>query len=693
MALDSVPNSTFPVFRTNLNASLAEGAKQIGALTAGHLVKVDPTGAGIEDGGSGADATSIQGFPVSSTPATEGQVLQLAPDGSPAVDKWVPTTPSGGSGNYQTVEVGGSAQTQRAKLNLIEGAGVTLTPADNSGANSTDVTIAATGGGGIPSGGSIGNSLENTASGTASWEPETFPVRAFGATGGGSTDDTTALQAAITAAAGGGRVYFAPGIYLTQKLTVANPNIELILAAGAVLKLKASTNAHVVEITASHCAIRGGEIDGNKTNQSATSGCAGVHVNAAGSSQTLSDVTVDGVYIHDTVNQGVLVEQTGSGAVAERISVRNNRVYNTGSASVAAIAEGIALYDASLCEVKGNTVDTTANHGVVSTRGSNNQIVGNRLINNGGNFNNGFAHAVAIDGNGGSNPNSGHLIQGNYCELSRDHVIEIADGVSAVVIDSNIINGSASTSPGAIYFGGSLARGYMVTISNNVINGVNTPVYGHGIIIEGLSGAHTSMFSITGNQILLCKQHGIYIHYAEEGTISGNTVLNCGSAAGNTYDGLNLSTYDRITITGNRFADDQGGGATQRYGINFTAAPIATATAVGNEVAPNVSAGIALPGSNGATGIRTANNPGFNPVGTSAYTPEMPASGSSVTNDSGYDVTMFVTASVNGTVLYFDGNGVAGLSNLQAFCVRIAVGQTIGFSWSGSAPHWIWFGE
>ena len=148
MALDSVPNSTFPVFRTNLNASLAEGAKQIGALTAGHLVKVDPTGAGIEDGGSGADATSIQGFPVSSTPATEGQVLQLAPDGSPAVDKWVPTTPSGGSGNYQTVEVDGSAQTQRAKLNLIHGSGVTITPSDNAGADSTDVTIAATGGSG-----------------------------------------------------------------------------------------------------------------------------------------------------------------------------------------------------------------------------------------------------------------------------------------------------------------------------------------------------------------------------------------------------------------------------------------------------------------------------------------------------------------------------------------------------------------
>src|SRR5437016_462874 len=54
-------------------------------------------------------------------------------------------TGSGGSSNYQTVDVGGSAQTQRAALNLVGSPSVTIAPADNSGANRTDVTFTAPG--------------------------------------------------------------------------------------------------------------------------------------------------------------------------------------------------------------------------------------------------------------------------------------------------------------------------------------------------------------------------------------------------------------------------------------------------------------------------------------------------------------------------------------------------------------------
>lgn len=47
--------------------------------------------------------------------------------------------------NYQTIDDNGSAVAQRASLNLIAGSNVTLTVADNSGSNRTDVTIAASG--------------------------------------------------------------------------------------------------------------------------------------------------------------------------------------------------------------------------------------------------------------------------------------------------------------------------------------------------------------------------------------------------------------------------------------------------------------------------------------------------------------------------------------------------------------------
>ena len=47
---------------------------------------------------------------------------------------------------YQLVGIGGTSQTQRNRLNLVAGTNITLTPADNSGTNSTDVTIDASSG-------------------------------------------------------------------------------------------------------------------------------------------------------------------------------------------------------------------------------------------------------------------------------------------------------------------------------------------------------------------------------------------------------------------------------------------------------------------------------------------------------------------------------------------------------------------
>lgn len=66
-------------------------------------------------------------------------------------------TGSGGTDTdyYQTVEIGGTAKTQRSKLNLIAGSNITLSAADNSGANSTDITITSSGGSG---GSSVGSS-------------------------------------------------------------------------------------------------------------------------------------------------------------------------------------------------------------------------------------------------------------------------------------------------------------------------------------------------------------------------------------------------------------------------------------------------------------------------------------------------------------------------------------------------------
>ena len=51
-------------------------------------------------------------------------------------------------GFYQTLGIGGASQTQRGRLNLIQGTGCTISNSDNSGTNSSDVTITCSGGGG-----------------------------------------------------------------------------------------------------------------------------------------------------------------------------------------------------------------------------------------------------------------------------------------------------------------------------------------------------------------------------------------------------------------------------------------------------------------------------------------------------------------------------------------------------------------
>lgn len=139
-----------------ITANLTGNASGTAASITGDLTG-DVTSSGMV-----TTVVKVNGVAITGTP-TSGQV-PTATSGTAAT--W--QTPSGGGGsNYQTVEIGGTGETQRAKLNLIEGTGVTISAADNSGANSTDVTIAATGSSGYPdllsegrsiNGGSFGNS-------------------------------------------------------------------------------------------------------------------------------------------------------------------------------------------------------------------------------------------------------------------------------------------------------------------------------------------------------------------------------------------------------------------------------------------------------------------------------------------------------------------------------------------------------
>src|SRR5439155_120460 len=89
---------------------------------------------------------------------------------------------------------------------------------------------------------------------------------------------------------------------------------------------------------------------------------------------------------------------------------------------------------------------------------SNLTIDGNQVLQASINKSSGFAHGIAIDGNGGVNPNGRHRILGNYVFDACDAGIEVADAVYDVVIEGNTVNGAGVGALAAnrygIYFGG-----------------------------------------------------------------------------------------------------------------------------------------------------------------------------------------------------------------------------------------------
>lgn len=104
-------------------------AATVTSLTAG-------TGIGVS-GSTGAVTVSNTG--VVSFNTRTGAVVPTTGDYTYSQISGTPTL------EYQTLKVGGSAQTQRAALNLVAGNGVTIVNNDNAGAGSSDVTIASAG--------------------------------------------------------------------------------------------------------------------------------------------------------------------------------------------------------------------------------------------------------------------------------------------------------------------------------------------------------------------------------------------------------------------------------------------------------------------------------------------------------------------------------------------------------------------
>src|SRR5213593_2360588 len=294
-----------------------------------------------------------------------------------------------------------------------------------------------------------------------------FNVRDQGAVGDGAADDTGALVGTIgRVPPSGGLVYLPRGTYrVTSPIAIERPNVWVFGSGpdATVIRLSDAANADILAIRTSDYTVSNLTIDGNKAHNASG---AGILVDAAAASQLLENVTVRDLRVVRTKGAGIKIRSSPSGPVNRRSLVQSCVVDDTD-------AEGIALMATDQSIVANCFVSRTGNHGIISKQGDENTLIGNQILQAGFNKSSGFAHGIAIDGNGGLNPNGRHRIIGNYIFDACDAGIEVADAVDDIVIEGNTVNGAGvgalAVNRYGIYFGGSLAASSKGSMRGNTV--------------------------------------------------------------------------------------------------------------------------------------------------------------------------------------------------------------------------------
>ena len=495
-----------------------------------------------------------------------------------------------------------------------------------------------------------------------------FNVRDQGAVGDGVADDTGAMIGTIERVpASGGLVYLPRGTYrVTSPIAIARTNVWIFGSGpdATVIRLGDDVNADVLAIRAGGCTVSNLTIDGNKAHNASGNG---ILVDAIAANEMLENATVRDLHVVRTKGAGIKIRSNPSGPINRRSLVQSCVVDDTDS-------EGIALTAADQSIVSSCFVSRTGNHGILSKQGDENTLIGNQVLQAGINKSSGFAHGIAIDGNGGSNPNGRHRIIGNYVFDACDAGVEVADAVDDVVIEGNTVNGAGvgalAVNRYGIYFGGSLAASSNGSIRGNTV----TRAMANGIQAAGLSPlVRASSLVIEGNLCYANGENGIYLKAIDNFVVQGNACFDNGTSS-TEKDGIRLEgAWDGIVL-GNRCYDDQAI-QTQAHGLGIVGGATNVLVAM-NDLTGNALGAIGSANLFSGTS-RLYENKGFNPLGVSRVT--IGPSPWTYTNNDFVREAIYIRG---GTVSDISKDGVAGVFAASNVTVWLEPGESLTVTYS-----------
>lgn len=336
-------------------------------------------------------------------------------------------------------------------------------------------------------------------------------ITACGATTA-SSDNQSSINAALAAASGQfPGIYVPPGIFATSGNH--QPPAGVAITGSGTLQLTASSSSPIVDITQS-----GNTVSGLTFDLSKSTGTSRVAIDIDGGSV---GTVVNGV----TTNYGrIIAYVTNGGAAPSQIKIINSTVFSaiTGGISGGAIEmnSGASHFSIEGNRVNGNWNGTTPGNGI------------GIAIQSGSNYG-------AILGND-SYANTGNgiwLHSGQYISVANNNVTgNQQDGIG--------VNTSTTPLPGRLSITGNI-------INQNVFDGID---------VNESSGTEYIYIEISANYLgsngsATTGGTGVYIAYAANVVVSGNTMFNNATA------GIALNTSQNVAIAGNSVANNSQNGS------------------------------------------------------------------------------------------------------------------------------------